>query len=188
MAQKVITPDPASEQESSKKISKSQKRLAAYSFGSIVSSLDRLQKRLSKHERDTRHNQSLWCGAARLELWKNAYTVSAAELNAAAADSFKRTFSLSIVNAKGENINLCEGIAPTLTPGVTAVDGDIGAPSVTGTPSFNGAGRIIGEITFDTDAGSTKTYAVDDTVTVDCDLTIGGNALDQVTVTWTVVA
>jgi len=151
-------------------------------FGSLKSLQDKI-KLLSRHDR---FQEVLLSGTGVLELSATDYTVSADALNAAAAGTFKRTFGLAVKTAKGERITLLNGLAPTLTEAEAVADADVGAPSVTGTPALV-KGALLAEITFDTDAGSTKTYAADDEVSVACDLTVAGVDLTQVTVTWTVV-
>jgi hypothetical protein len=89
---------------------------------------------------------------------------SAAALNAATAGTYKRTVVLQIQDANNVVQKWFNGSA-TLTPTEAAVDAQIGVPVVTGgnTKTFVD-GTCSVELTYDTDAGATKTYAVDDTV------------------------
>lgn len=104
-----------------------------------------------------------------------AEDVSAAELNAAAAGEFTKLFVASLKNAAGL-VHGWANFTPTVTPGVTAADGDIGAPTVnqgglgsTDAPKFS-SGQLGVDVVFDTDAGATKTYQAGDTITVTVDV------------------
>ena len=125
--------------------------------------------------------------------------VSAALLNAAAVGTFQRTFlvafcaqytvDLETINHRHEwtKFNL------VLTPAETCTDPQIGVPTVDGATLMRGVAEVV--VTFDTDAGATKTYEVGDVVTVDAQVNIGGTAdkwfgvdVAKVTKTYTVIA
>ena len=119
----------------------------------------------------------------------NPETVLASELNAAAAGTFKRTFRVALQNANARVHEWLTGLEPVLTPGDTVADVDVAAPAVTGTPAFS-KGYVDIEVTFDTDAGATKTYVAAETVTVDVQISgadaLLGHTVTQVTKTFTV--
>ena len=93
-----------------------------------------------------------------------AVNVAAADLNAAAAGTFKRGVGACFKNAKGEAHRWAR-FAPLVTPTKTVVDTDVVAPTIEGTPKFKD-GAVLAMAVFDTDAGATKTYAVGDSVAV----------------------
>lgn len=116
--------------------------------------------------------------------------VAATALNAAAASSFKKAIAVSLVDTVTADPMLWANFTPVLTPAVTAADGDIVAPSVTGTPVFD-RGKVLIELVFDTDEGSTKTYEAGDEVTLDvqvkADDTLLGWPVAMKTITFTIV-
>ena len=89
---------------------------------------------------------------------------AAATLNAAAAATFKKLIKLQIQDAAGA-VQKWFGGQATLTPTETVSDADVGVPVVTGgnTVTFED-GEVTVEVTYDTDAGATKTYAAAGTV------------------------
>ena len=95
----------------------------------------------------------------------NPETVLAADLNAAGAGSFQRISTTRLVNAAGA-VHEWAAFVPVLVPSESVADPDVGPPVVVGTPQF-ADGFLVVEITFDTDAGVTKTYAPGDTVSVE---------------------
>jgi hypothetical protein len=185
--QKVLTPDPASEQLQTARSKSDIERLEALGVGKLVTNLKACEKANKRHDRDKRHVTACVSGTLRLEMYDGDVDVPIAGPNGAAAGTFKKLATLVVKNAKGEIVDLLDGIAPTLTPGKTVADGDVGNPTITGTPKIV-EGRCLFEVVFDTDAGSTKNYAADDEVTVDCDLTVCNIALTQITQTFTLVA
>jgi hypothetical protein len=89
---------------------------------------------------------------------------SAAALNAAATGTFHRTVKLQLQDA-ANNVQKWFNGSATLTPTEAAADAQIGVPVVTGgnTVTFvDGEATVV--LTYDTDAGATKTYAATDTV------------------------
>lgn len=120
----------------------------------------------------------------------NPEIVSAADLNAAAAGTFKRTFTGALRTSTGALLDWA-AFTPVLVPGEVVVDPDVGVPVITGTPKFV-AGFVVVEITFDTDAGATKTYAINDTITVEVKVSATNQLLGwpvaSVTKTFIVVA
>lgn len=110
-----------------------------------------------------------------LESGTAAEDISAAELNAAAAGEFTKEFIVQLEDTGGKVLSLFN-FEPTITPAESCTDADIGAPTITWTsdpgttPRFN-SGELRLTVTFDTDAGSTKTYQIGDSVTVTIDVT-----------------
>lgn len=102
-----------------------------------------------------------------------AVNVEAAALNAAAAGTFKRPVSARLENAVGDAHRWAR-LAPLVTPSEAAVDSEIDAPAIEGTPAFKD-GIVTAMAVFDTDAGATKTYAAGDSVAVK----IQANAADS---------
>jgi len=132
-----------------------------------------------------------------------AENVSAVLLNAAAAGTFQKTITCSLSALYGEGEDQTETIhewasfklVVTATEQVT--DTDVAAPEITwledveADPTFvRGVVQIIA--TFDTDAGATKTYVLNDTVKVDFQVAVDdkwlGHTVTKVTKTYTVVA
>jgi hypothetical protein len=90
--------------------------------------------------------------------------VSADDLNAATAGTYKEVFSV-VAKTAGNLNHIWASFSPTLVADKSVVDSDVGLPTLN-SPTFDGGGCII-EVTFDTDEGATKTYAPNDSVTVD---------------------
>ena len=97
-------------------------------------------------------------------------------MNAAAAGTFTRDLTVSLVSEMGEGETAVRYVHPwaLLPPIITAeaaADPDIAAPTVKdhddplATPQFN-AGVLQLVVIFDTDAGVTKTYAAEDELTI----------------------
>jgi len=84
--------------------------------------------------------------------------------NDAEADTFKLSFAVTLEDA-GHMVAEWAAFAPVISTAETVADADVDAPVVTGTPKF-ADGRMLVEITLDTDEGATKTYADGDSVTV----------------------
>lgn len=95
--------------------------------------------------------------------------VAAADLNAAAAGTFLLRFSAELRTSGGSTLLRFAGMEPVITPGVTAVDVDILAPTESGTAKFSN-GILDVTLIVDTDAGATKTYQAGDEITCDVDL------------------
>lgn len=111
---------------------------------------------------------------------------SAATLNAAAAGTVTQTITVSLKDAAG-NLHKWSSAAIAAAGSVSAADADIGAPSVSNaTPSLSD-GTVDVTLTYDTDAGVTKTYASGDTVTLTVNGTILGYALADATFVDTIV-
>ena len=90
---------------------------------------------------------------------------SAAALNAAAAAAFTKTVVLQLQDAAGVRQTWYNGADVTLTPTETVADVDVGVPVVTGgnVPAFvDGQATVV--LTYDTNAGATKTYVAAETV------------------------
>ena len=116
-------------------------------------------------------------------------TVTAADLNAAAVGTLKRSFTTALQTA-GSDTHVWASFAPVLTPSKTVADVDVGAPTVPPGLKFD-KGHLLVEITFDTDAGATKTYAAGDSVAVQVQVKADDTLLDwpvsSVTKTYNVV-
>ena len=151
----------------------------------LTSSLREAKESIARLSLRNKVSEALWSGTAVLSLNSIDFTVTAASLNAAAAGTLKSSFTLSVKTLQGEKLFFLSGNVPSFTPAEAVTDAEVGVPAVTGTPELLN-GVVTVEITFDTDAGVTKTYAADDEVSVACDLTVAGIALPQVTATWTV--
>lgn len=94
----------------------------------------------------------------------NPEVVSAAALNAAPAGTFRRSFTGVLRTGEGA-IHSWATFLPTLIPAESVADPSVAPPAVTGASSFTD-GFLTVEVTFDTDAGVTKTYAPGDSVSV----------------------
>jgi hypothetical protein len=125
--------------------------------------------------------------------------ISAAALNAAAVGTFTRVLAVALCSKlpKGEDFDYpvhswATGIAPTVTPGNTGCWSPTVAPEEDpeGTITLNyGLAQVT--VTFITDAGSTKIYEAEDTVTVKVKITVSDTKpwlVTEVTKTYTVVA
>lgn len=154
--------------------------------GGLLRQIRQLAGEINLYHKYFRGAAALWSGTAVLKLPTTAVDVTAASLNAAAAGTAKHLFALWVADGFGDACLLIDGIGPTLTPAEAVTDAEVGTPTITGTPKFD-KGRVLVEVVFDTDAGATKTYAAADAVTVDCDLTLAGVALGQVTMTFDIV-
>jgi hypothetical protein len=97
--------------------------------------------------------------------------IAASDFNAAAAGKLSKDLYVVLETAEGE-VHEWAGYEPdAATSGVTATDVDIAAPTVVWgiAPTLNAEflkGVIKLSVTFDTDAGATKTYQAGDTLTV----------------------
>jgi len=87
-------------------------------------------------------------------------SIAGDELNTADAGDVAKTFTARLQTVGGR-IHRTANFAPTVTPAESVSDGDVDAPAVDqtggGTPQFV-AGSMPMTVTFDTDAGATKTY------------------------------
>jgi len=134
---------------------------------------------------------------------EDAEDVSAALLNAAIASSFTKETIIQFASKEvidEEDIYTTHNWAnfePVITSAEVVVDVDVAAPTVTWAdgveddPKFiNGEVRLT--VTFDTDAGATKTYALGDVVTVIAKVTaddkLFGFTVASVTKTYNVIA
>ena len=129
-------------------------------------------------------------------------TISAAELNAAAALAFTKEFDVAIVSTfeyEGDTTTKTHpwAASPVVIAAEAVSDVDVVAPTVKWrddedeSPKFT-KGILRLKVIFDTDANATKTYSVDDTVTVEVkassDNKLLGWPVASVTKTYTVVA
>ena len=90
--------------------------------------------------------------------------IDIAEANAAAVGTLKRQFAVSLEDTGGM-VAEWAAFAPVISTAEVVTDADVDAPVVTGTPTFN-KGRMLIEITLDTDEGDEKVYADGDKVSV----------------------
>jgi len=89
-----------------------------------------------------------------------------ADLNTAAAGTYKRLIAVWLQNSNDPpKSHLWYQGTPLITPAKSVVDTDVGVPTIDGTPKFD-MGRCLITVEFDTDAGATKEYAANDSVTV----------------------
>jgi hypothetical protein len=101
-----------------------------------------------------------------------AEDISAAALNAAAATTFTKEFAVQLQTTAGI-IHRWANHAPTVTPAESCTDTEIGDPAVTqvgGATAAFATGMLSLVVTFDTDAGATKTYQSGDSLTVTVDV------------------
>ncbi len=94
--------------------------------------------------------------------------VLATDLNAAAAGTLKRSFALRLETKLVEGlseVHVWASFAPAFTPTESVADVDVGAPTVPAGLKLDHGCALV-EVTFDTDGGSTKTYAAGDSVAV----------------------
>jgi hypothetical protein len=90
---------------------------------------------------------------------------AATTLNAAAAGTYTKTVTINLKDAAG-NLHKWASLAVNAATSEVVVDADVAAPTVDdATPDLvNGTVDVV--LTYDTDAGATKTYAAGDTVTL----------------------
>ncbi|MBN1631701.1 MAG: hypothetical protein JW990_18250 [Thermoleophilia bacterium] len=94
----------------------------------------------------------------------DAAASSAAALNSAAAGTVTKTVRLELVDGNNVRQTWFNGQA-NLTPIETVTDANVAAPTVAGGNTVNfvdGVATVV--ITYDTDAGATKTYVAGETV------------------------
>lgn len=117
------------------------------------------------------------------QLFLKAYGTdsSAATVTAGAAGTIKQTIRFRLEDANGEVhrwFNHAGGIV-TLTPAEAVTDADVGAPSLDDTTPDFIEGEALVVVTYDTDAGSTKTYAEADEISVTAGaMTVMGQTVD----------
>ena len=170
---------------------------------------NRFQGHLALHDDSILRFSEALSGNIKLYAEAIAADLSAAALNAAAAGTFTRDLTISLVSEMGEGEAQVRYVHPwALLPVVisaeASADPDIAAPTVKDhddplvVPQFN-SGVLSLVVIFDTDAGVTKTYAAEDelTVTVKVSATVGatpntskllGWDVADLTMTYTVIA
>ena len=91
---------------------------------------------------------------------------SGAAVTAAVAGTVKKKVTLVFTEtASGDVAEWVDGISPvTITPTEVVVDVQVGVPTADDTTPLFTRGRATVTLTYDTDAGATKTYAAGDTV------------------------
>lgn len=121
-----------------------------------------------------------------------ASNVSAVELNAAPAGTFKRTFVVALRTKITKESHAWNCSTLLVTPGEAVADAQVSAPVVTPNPATYRGGRALLTATFDTDAGATKTYVAGESLTVEvqvaADDKLLGFTVASVTKTFNVVA
>lgn len=119
----------------------------------------------------------------------NPEQVLAAQLNAALAGTFTRTFTAHLITTDGAQHTWAD-FAPVLLPDEAVVDPNVLPPAVQGVPEFVDGDMTV-TVTFDTDAGAAKTYVPGDTVSVQLKVSVNdmllGWAVAPVTKTYVVV-
>lgn len=155
------------------------------------SELDEVVQRLSNENRVQKRGMS---GDMELAIigQELASDVSAAALNAAAAGTFKRTFVAALRTKVTKESHNWSNSPMVVTSGEAVADVNVGVPVVTpASPKFD-SGRLLLTVTFDTDAGATKTYVAAESVTVEvkvaADNKLLGFTVASVTKTFNVVA
>jgi len=98
---------------------------------------------------------------------------SAATLNAAAAGTHTRDVVINLKDAAG-NLHKWAALAVTAATSEVVVDVDVAAPTVSDATPDLVAGTVTVTLTYNTDAGATKTYAAGDTVTLTISQPTGG--------------
>jgi hypothetical protein len=161
--------------------------LGQYQMSRVMGSLKSMGKSIKDLGHQCRVMAAIVSGTAELRLSKEAFSVPIAGPNGAAATTFITSVALAITTDRGEIIDLIEGLAPTL--GVLDTVVAAAAPTVVGTPTFRG-GRCLVQLLWDTDdftGGGSKEYIAAETVTLNCDLSIHGDAFPTATAVWTMV-
>lgn len=138
--------------------------------------------------------QDAMVGNMQLVRDSNSRNISAALLNAAAANTLRASFSVSLANFDGA-VHSWAALTPVIERAINLIVTDpvrtIAAPALVGTPKF-AEGMMVVTVTFVTDAGVFKTYVVGDTVTVTVKVsaadTLLGFSVPSVVETFTVVA
>lgn len=95
--------------------------------------------------------------------------ITAAELNAGAAGTVKRSFDVELRSDSGSLLHDWANPTPVVTLAENVTDVDVGDPTPDAAPFFSG-GKMTVRITFDTDAGATKTYVATETLTATVDI------------------
>jgi len=98
---------------------------------------------------------------------------SAATLNAAAAGGFTKVITINLKDAAG-NLHRWANLAVNAVTSEVVVDVDVAAPTVSDATPNIAKGTVDVTLTYDTDAGATKVYAVGDTVTLTISQPTGG--------------
>jgi len=160
--------------------------LARAAQNDVRSQSNRLQGHLNLHDTSILRFSEALSGNIKLYAAAIADDISAAALNAAAAGTFTRELTVSLVSELGEGESAVRYVHPwALLPAIitaeASADPDIDPPEVKdyddplATPQFQ-AGLLHLTVILDTDAGVTKTYVAEDevSVTVKVSGTVGG--------------
>ena len=161
-----------------------------------------LQGHLGVHDASILRFAEALSGNIKLYAEAIAADLSAAALNAAAAGTFTRDLTVSLISEMGEEENLVRythpwALLPVIISSEASADEDIDAPEVKDhddplvTPQFQ-SGVLALTVIFDTDAGVTKTYVAEDeltvTVKVSATNTLLGWTVPEFVMTYTVIA
>ena len=141
-------------------------------FEAVVKRLNDVGAKISNHLVNHGVYTSGLCGDFKFVAEGVPASLSAALLNAAAAESKVVTFAVLAQNKFSQKHDWLNGVHLDLTPVVTAVDQDIGVPVVNDPASDHGGWLVA--LTVDTDAGATKTWADGDELGVDVKITAAG--------------
>lgn len=185
------TPDPFQPKAPVKPVSRC--RCDVTAMGKLTAKVKELDAWIKMHEnRHAADRNALSGNIALVAAGGNAFDVSAAELNAAAASGFTRALAVQLMAGSVQEgmIHQWAGFDLVVSSAKSNGGAAYAAPTVTGGTLRDGRTSLL--VTFDTDAGATKTYVAAETLTVDLqtradDLWLG-HAVTPLTVTFTVIA
>lgn len=155
---------------------------------------DELQNDLEQARNNLRTLMEGCSGDMELTIIGQALTtdVSAAALNVAPAGTLKRTFVVALRTKISKEIHSWNCSPLVVTPVEAVADAQVAAPVVTPANPMCCDGRVLLTVTFDTDAGATKTYVAGESLTVEvrvaADDKLLGFTVASVTKTFNVVA
>lgn len=153
----------------------------------LKGNVDALNSNVSTLQSDATQQNKAMSGDLVLAVSPVTLGSSAAVLNAAAAGTITHIITINIEDAGGV---LHYWSSNTLAAAVSSAiaDADVLAPLIDNASPALVAGTVDVVITYDTDAGVTKTYAVGDTVTVTVSANVLGYTVADVTFIDTIVA
>lgn len=150
--------------------------------------LDLEDQIMADHQRSLTMSAAM-CGDMVLSLGSASEDVAASDLNAAAAGALSKKFSVRLETSKKDLHWWC-GLALTLSAAEAVADAEVAAPSLPAEVKLKQGAALV-KVTFDTDAGATKTYAAGDSVSVDVQVAsddkLLGHLVTKVTKTYNVV-
>ncbi len=109
--------------------------------------------------------ESALTGDIHIELIPSTASSSAATVTASAAGTFKKTITIKLVDSSG-NVHTWANLSLSAVSAENVADTNVLAPTISSAnPALiNGVGSIT--LTYDTDGGSTKTYAAGDSISL----------------------